>query len=85
MSRGGPKTRVFIFYTHKDDGELASRLCTDLAGVDDAVWLDRDRVIGGSNWSHYAVSYCAYIITIPREITRLWLSQSDASTTLSRN
>jgi hypothetical protein len=51
MSRGGQKTKVFISYAHKDDSELASRLCTDLAGVDDAVWLDKDRVIGGSNWS----------------------------------
>ena len=51
MSRGGPETRVFISYARKDDGELASRLCADLAGVDDAVWLDKDRVIGGSNWS----------------------------------
>ena len=45
------KNQDLHFLRTKDDGELASRLCTDLAGVDDAVWLDKDRVIGGSNWS----------------------------------
>jgi hypothetical protein len=51
MGREGPKTRVFISYAHKDDSELAYRLCTDLARVHDAVWLDKDRVIDGSDWS----------------------------------
>jgi hypothetical protein len=32
MSPGGPKTRVFISYAHKDDSELASGFARTLPG-----------------------------------------------------
>ena len=43
-------THVFISYAHKDGAELAQRLCQDLQTKFD-VWLDKDRLTGGSTWS----------------------------------
>ena len=45
------RTRIFISYSHRDGGTLASRLAADLSTRGYAVWLDQQRLKGGSSWS----------------------------------
>jgi TIR domain len=45
------RERVFISYAWKDGAKVAEKLCTDLDARAYNVWLDRERLIGGSNWS----------------------------------
>lgn len=45
------KTRVLISYAHRDGVELALRLERDLSSRLYDVWLDRQRINAGANWS----------------------------------
>src|ERR1017187_1284944 len=45
-------TRLFISYAHRDGGDLAERLQSDLHGLAFDVWLDRQRLKGGDLWTN---------------------------------
>jgi WD40 repeat protein len=44
--------RIFISYSHRDGGELATRLAADLAGRAYQLWLDRERLPAGNRWTN---------------------------------
>jgi WD40 repeat protein len=47
----GPKTKVFVSYSHHDGGPLAQRISQDLIRQGWDVWLDLARLTGGVSWT----------------------------------
>jgi WD40 repeat protein len=61
------KPKLFISYAHSDGAELAQRLLTDLKDAGHEVWLDTERLTGGSSWTNEieeAIDACDVIIAL---------------------
>jgi TIR domain len=61
---------IFLSYARKDGAARAQRLVADLEAEGYEVWLDRQRIEGGSSWSREietAIERCAAMVAVLSE------------------
>lgn len=60
--------RIFVSYARRDASELALRLQKDLSGAGFEVWLDTQRIEGGSSWTveiEKAIDWAQVVLALP--------------------